>query len=115
MIRANAQTQLLRIQHEGCGHQVESMNALQLTRIFHTLVAASRQSAVTQDRDESGALTRRRYEVLAVHAECEKTGLRLHFQHHQIHGAGPHSLQNHLFVRPHRIEDQPAWKPADSP
>ena len=48
-----------------------------LTRIFHTLIAAFRESAVPHDRDESGALTRRRYGMLAVHAECENSRLRM--------------------------------------
>src|SRR5205823_1489748 len=53
----------------------DEMNAGRLACIFHTPVAASRQSAALFSSDKCGALTRRRYRVLTVHAGCEISSL----------------------------------------
>src|SRR5262249_5263207 len=42
-----------------------------LDRKFHALVAASRESAAGFSTEECGALTRRRYSLIALQAGCE--------------------------------------------
>src|SRR5438067_62605 len=43
-----------------------------VARKFRLCVAASRQSAAGFSTEEGGALTRRRYGVIAIHAECKE-------------------------------------------
>src|SRR6266487_3791571 len=59
------------------GHVVE--RTVGFSRIFHSPVAASHQSAAFVRAENGGALTRRRYRVLVVHAGCEISRLACMF------------------------------------